>query len=68
MVIPEGVEVLDEELFLHCNELETVVVPITVKTIEGKVFEECPKLTVTVAAGSCAEEYAKKNGVPYIVE
>ena len=67
-VIPEGVTELPAELFEHCTSITNITVPSSVNAIEDKVFDDCPNLTLTVKAGSFAEQYAKENGIPFITE
>lgn len=33
-----------------------------------EAFEECPELTVVVPKDSYAEEYVKKNNIPYEIK
>lgn len=68
IVIPEGVTELGFQAFWHCSDLESVVLPESISYIGVNAFKDCPKLTVTVPAGSYAQEYCEKNDVSYITK
>jgi len=42
--IPEGVDVIKRSMFYKCTQLETVIFPSTLKTIEDFAFYGCEKL------------------------
>ena len=63
--LPEGVETLGEFVFSRCENLMSVTVPASVTAIGKQAFAECPNLTVTVEAGSYAQQYCEENGVRY---
>ena len=42
-----------------------VVIPEGVTSIGKRAFYSCPKLTIYAAAGSVAEQYAKKNSISF---
>ena len=64
-IINEGVAERGKHCFNNCPLLETAVIPDSVKTFGGGAFLNCPKLKIFCKAGSEAERYAKKNGIPY---
>lgn len=68
IVIPEGVTELAFQAFWHCSDLESVVLPESISYIGVNAFKDCPGLTVTVPAGSYAQEYCEKNDVPYVTK
>lgn len=45
VIIPEGVEVINESAFAYLTALEEVVLPSTLKKIQARAFEGCTKLT-----------------------
>ncbi len=69
VVIEEGVEKIEDGAFRDCKEIESIVIPSTVTEIIG--FDpayENPKATITVTAGSYAEQYMKDNGIDYVTK
>ncbi len=69
VILEEGVEKIGDEVFRDCKEIESIVIPSTVTEITG--FDpayENPKATVTVTAGSYAEQYMKDNGIDYVTK
>lgn len=57
-------------IIITYNSLTSVVIPEGVTSIGWDVFYDCDNLTLTVARGSYAENYAKERGFPcaYISE
>ncbi len=69
VIIEEGVEKIEDGAFRDCKEIESIVIPSTVTEIIG--FDPAydnPKATVTVTAGSYAEQYMKDNGIDYVAK
>lgn len=69
VIIEEGVEKIEDDAFRDCKEIESIVIPSTVTEITG--FDpayENPKATITVTAGSYAEQYMKDNGINYVTK
>ena len=54
--------------FEYCIGLETVMIPKSVEFIGYDVFRGCEKLTIHAPAGSYAEQFAKENGIPIVLE
>ena len=53
-------------LFHQCPNLKEVVIPATITKIAEDTFSECPAdLTLKVASGSYAEQYAQEQGINY---
>lgn len=50
--------------FYSCRSLTSVVIPQSVEDIGKDVFKDCPHLKIQTPAGSFAEQYAKKAGIP----
>lgn len=64
---PETV-MLGKEAFTECSGLEVIHIPAGVMSIGADCFGDCPKLTIHAPAGSCAEQYAKDNNIPFEAE
>lgn len=47
-------------------KVRAVEIPESVTTIGKAAFEGCDNLTIIAQSGSCAETYAKENGIPCI--
>lgn len=69
--LPEGLEEIGSAAFKSCSALTEIHIPASVRTIGnrfGAEFQYCDKLTICAPAGSCAEDYAKKCGIPFRAE
>ena len=68
--IPEGTLRVGDDAFAWSIHLTNVTIPDSVTFIGEDAFFRCDKLSLTVTMGSCAEQYAKENGIlyEYIVE
>ncbi|MBO5470598.1 MAG: leucine-rich repeat domain-containing protein [Lachnospiraceae bacterium] len=52
LILPEGLEKIDEWAFNGCSSLESVVIPTSVKAIENRAFADCNSLkTLTLPEG-----------------
>ena len=60
-----GVTDIGDRAFLYCYNIESITVPDTVTSIGKDAFGYCKKLTIHAPAGSCAEKYAKENGIAF---
>ena len=67
VTIPNSVTRIGDAAFSGCAALASVNVPASVTDIGGQVFVYCEALTLTVTAGSAAEQYAKENKIPYVL-
>ena len=66
VTLPNGVVSIGDFAFEYCSKLAGVVIPDSVTAIGKNVFYECAKkLTLSVKAGSYAEQYAKDNKIAY---
>lgn len=65
MTLSNGVEQLDDNVFLSCRKLEKIIIPKSVKRIGKDVFFDCPQLTVFGHSGSSAEKYALDYKIPF---
>lgn len=64
--IPEGVTSIAEEAFGYSSGLQQVIIPPSVTDFpEGNPFELYEQVSLTVTAGSAAEEYAIRQRIPY---
>ena len=66
IVIPSWVTEIGDGAFEGCRSLTHVTIPGSVTYICYGAFEGCRSLTISTPAGSCAEAYAKQNGIPVI--
>ena len=51
-VLPEGITVLPDSLFMGCTELQFVVLPGSVVTIDENAFAQCGSLTDVTVGGT----------------
>lgn len=63
VVIPEGVTAIGMWAFYDCTALSSSIIPSGVTDIGEDAFYGCDSLTATVAEGSYAAQYSKKNGI-----
>jgi hypothetical protein len=66
IILPDTVIQIRETAFSDCESLAEMTIPDSVTYIGGSAFYRCDSLTVTVPAGSYAEEYCKENDIQYI--
>ena len=70
--IPDGVKFIGEEAFLDCVNLEKAEIPSSVISIGQTAFyQQDPErplnnLTIYGYSGSCAEQYANENEIPFV--
>ena len=64
-IIPDGVTSVGECAF---SGLTSIVIPDSVISIEQTAFWGCPNIKIHAPAGSYAEQYAKENDIPFVVE
>ncbi len=71
VIIPESVTMIGSAAFWSCTNLKTLKIPESVTKIVGindsamPTFGGCDNLTLSVKAGSYAEQYAIDNNIPY---
>ena len=63
--IPDSVKKMERAAFWGCNNLKTLEIPSSVNHIGRNAFNGCKNLTLSVRAGSYAEQYAIEEEVPY---
>ena len=67
ITIPEGVTGIDHMAFYYCEKLTDIIIPYSVTYIGKDVFKGCTNVTLHVKAGSYSEQYAKDNGIKFVV-
>ena len=63
--IPSSVTEIGDSAFAYCDNLKIVEIPSSVNHIGRNAFKGCKNLTLSVRAGSYAEQYAIEEEVPY---
>ena len=65
VVIPDGVTVIGEHAFRYCESLKSITIPNSVTSINIEAFYGRANIMIQCNRNSYAEEYAKKNNIPY---
>lgn len=65
--LPSSLEKVGARAFEFCTSLESLEIPASVSEIGEYAFKDCPRLTLSVAEGSYAEQYAQEAEIPYTV-
>ena len=65
VIIPSSVREIEDYAFAYCDNLKVVEIPSGVNHIGRNAFNGCKNLTLSVRAGSYAEEYAIEEEVLY---
>ena len=68
VTIPDGVTSIGDSAFEGCSNLTSITIPDGVTSIWYSAFWGCENLTIHAPAGSYAEQYAKENNIPFVVE
>ncbi len=64
----DGLTTIGDEAFSRCESLKSAEIPASVEEIGRRSFVGCASdLTLSGRAGSYAEEYAEKAGIPFAV-
>jgi len=66
IVIPDSVTSIHYFAFEFCTGLTSIVIPDSVTSIANDAFRSCDNLTIYGEAGSYAESYANKQGIPFV--
>ena len=66
ITLPNSVITIGDGAFSGCKSLQRVTIPGSVTRIGNWAFYGCASLTISTPAGSCAEAYAKQNGIPVV--
>lgn len=67
VVLPDGLKTVGDEAFSGCASLTDVDIPASVEEIGRRSFPRNADLVIRGDAGSYAEEYAEKAGIPFAV-
>ncbi|MCR5137758.1 MAG: leucine-rich repeat domain-containing protein [Oscillospiraceae bacterium] len=59
---------IGDNTFHFCERIKEIKLPTCLKAIGNNAFLGCPDITIRAAAGSFAEQYAKKNNIPFVVD
>lgn len=62
-VLPDGLQRIESRAFADCTALVAVTVPDSVTFIAPDAFDGCGRLLILCHAGTCAEAFAKANGI-----
>lgn len=65
--IPESVTEIGLAAFNGCAGLTALSIPAGVEKIERLAFDDCENLTLTVSAGSYAEQYCRENELNFVL-
>ena len=65
VVIPDGVTTIGDRAFSCCESLRSIIIPNGVTSIGRYAFAYCENIMIHCYKNSYAEEYAKKNNIPY---
>ena len=68
VTIPTSLKTIGYKAFSECQNLAQLHIPSGVVKIGYYAFDKCEKLTIYAPVGSYAEEYARKNNVPFVAE
>jgi len=63
--LPDGLQTIENGAFAYCASLGVTTIPASVTKMEDNIFLDCNRLALNVTAGTEAEDYAKKYGIPY---
>ena len=66
--LPDGLEHIGKHAFSACFALHELHVPGSVTEIGEYAFMKQQRMTIHAPAGSYAEQYAKENDIPFVVE
>lgn len=68
IVLPDGAKEIGFCAFNDCTGLISITIPNSITKIDWSAFKGCPNLTIHAPLGSYAEQYAKKNNIPFVAE
>ena len=67
ITVPSTVKEIPNYCFTECKSLQAIVIPGNVTSIGEGVLRDCDNVTIYGVKGSCAEQYAKENNIPFDV-
>ena len=65
IIITTGVRFIGKAAFAYCANLKNIIIPNSVTIIWAGAFAYCENIMIHCYKNSYAEEYAKKNNIPY---
>ncbi|MCL1795360.1 MAG: leucine-rich repeat domain-containing protein [Clostridia bacterium] len=65
--LPDGLQFIGNRTFKNCANLSGAFIPDSVTDIGEDAFVGCGALAIFAAEGCFAEQYAKENGIPYVI-
>lgn len=65
VVLPDGCTQIGERAFAD-SRVKRIVIPSSCTSIAANAFSGCSKLTICGEEGSCAAQYARKNGFSFL--
>jgi len=68
VTLPNSVTSIGDGAFDTCENIKRFIIPGSVEDIGTDAFANCDSLILIAAAGSAAERYAVKKGIPYIYD
>lgn len=68
IVLPSSVHTLNPLAICDCFKLENIFISNSTMDIDISAVCGCNNVTIHAPIGSSAEEYAKKKGIPFVVE
>ena len=68
VVLPEGITEIEAEAFVECYSLTDVYLHAGVTDVSRWAFTLCRQVRIHAPAGSYAEGYARRFGIPFIPE
>ncbi len=68
IVIPDSVTIIGYYAFGNCSSLQSITIPDSVTSIANFAFYGCSSLTIHAKTGSYAEQFAKRNQIPFEAE
>ncbi|MGN0620600.1 MAG: leucine-rich repeat protein [Porcipelethomonas sp.] len=67
IIIPDSVVEIYNQAFESCDSLSEVYISDNTLYIQDDAFAACPILTIYGEENSTAQEYADKNGIPFVI-
>jgi hypothetical protein len=67
VIIPPLVTTINIGTFASCKGLASIKIPPSVTGIGETAFYDCKDITITGEPGSCAQDYARENNIPFII-
>ena len=68
VIIPNSVKSISSGAFWGCSNLTSITIPDSITSIANFAFYGCSSLTIHAKTGSYAEQFAKRNQIPFEAE